>query len=68
MILHNSARVAIHVTHRTWAVIALLAQLLLGIVMVKMSRPLSTAVAYNGLAAVLLASIINLNKVAWRAN
>ncbi len=97
-ILHNSARVAIHVTHRIGAVIALLvigfaalwarrhapspagrlagatvgvallAQVLLGIVMVKMSLPLWIAVAHNGLAAVLLASIINLNKVAWRAN
>lgn len=97
-ILHNSARVAIHVTHRVGAVVALLAiglaalwarrrapsaagrlagsmvgvallaQVLLGIVMVKTSLPLAIAVAHNGLAAVLLASILNLNKVAWRAN
>ncbi|NGX17476.1 COX15/CtaA family protein [Wenzhouxiangella sp. XN24] len=97
-ILHNSARVAIHVTHRVGAVVALLAiglaalwarrrapsaagrlagslvgvallaQILLGIVMVKTSLPLAIAVAHNGLAAVLLASILNMNKVAWRAN
>ncbi len=48
--------------------VALLAQILLGIVMVKTSLPLAIAVAHNGLAAVLLASILNMNKVAWRAN
>jgi heme a synthase len=97
-VLHNSARVAIHVTHRLGAVVALLvigfaalwarrrapspegrlagaavgvallAQVLLGIVMVKLSLPLWIAVAHNGLAALLLVSIMNLNKVAWRAN
>ncbi len=97
-ILHNSARVAIHVTHRIGAIVALLvigfaalwawrsrpsprartagtlvmaaliAQIVLGIVMVLTSLPLALAVAHNGVAALLLVSLVNLNKVAWRAN
>ena len=97
-ILHNSARVAIHVTHRIGAVVALfviglgaiwawrrapavpgrtaallvggavLAQFAVGIAMVGLSLPLPLAVAHNGFAALLLLSLINLTKVAWRAD
>ncbi len=97
-VLHNSARVAIHVTHRIgalvtllivgWAAIAfrtrsgtrslesasvfvglaLVAQIAIGIAIVKLSLPLSLATAHNGMAALLLLSLVNLNKVAWRAN
>ncbi len=96
-VLHNSARVAIHVAHRVgavvtllvvgWAVIAirrrsgtprleraalfvgiaLAAQISLGIAIVKLSLPLALATAHNGVAALLLLSLVNLNKVAWRA-
>ena len=97
-VLHNSARVAIHVSHRIGAVITLLivgwaalafrrrsgtvalekasvfvglalaAQIAIGIAIVKLSLPLPLATAHNGMAALLLLSLVNLNKVAWRAN
>ena len=96
-VLHNSARVAIHVTHRIGAVVTLLvvgwaaiafrrrsgtpalekaavlvgvalaAQIVIGIAIVKLSLPLPLATAHNGMAALLLLSLVNLNKVAWRA-
>ena len=47
---------------------ALLTQVALGVAMVLASLPLPMAVAHNGVAALLLASLVNLNKVAWRAN
>ncbi|KPK59552.1 MAG: cytochrome B [Gammaproteobacteria bacterium SG8_31] len=89
-ILHNSARVAIHVTHRlgalaTVAILLWLAiraarnpalgtaaglvmggvilQFMLGIIMVVTQLPLPLAVAHNGIAALLLLSVVNLNKV-----
>jgi len=36
--------------------------------MVGLSLPLPLAVAHNGFAALLLLSLINLTKVAWRAD
>ncbi len=89
-ILHNSARVAIHVTHRIGAVAtlvvllwlairaskntalggagglvmgAVILQFMLGIIMVVTQLPLPLAVAHNGVAALLLLAVVNLNKV-----
>jgi cytochrome c oxidase assembly protein subunit 15 len=89
-ILHNSARVAIHVTHRIGAVVtlvvllwlairaskntalgtagglvmgAVILQFMLGIIMVATQLPLPLAVAHNGVAALLLLAVVNLNKV-----
>lgn len=89
-ILHNSARVAIHVTHRLGALVtlavllwvairasrhsalgtaaglvmgAVVLQFMLGIIMVVTQLPLALAVAHNGIAALLLLSVVNLNKV-----
>jgi len=89
-ILHNSARVAIHVTHRIGAVVTLavllwlairaaknnalgtaaglimggvVLQFMVGIIMVVTHLPLPLAVAHNGIAALLLLAVINLNKV-----
>ncbi|MGD1977416.1 MAG: COX15/CtaA family protein [Gammaproteobacteria bacterium] len=89
-ILHNSARVAIHVTHRIGAVVtlvvllwlairaskntalgtagglvmgAVILQFMLGIIMVATQLPLALAVAHNGVAALLLLAVVNLNKV-----
>lgn len=89
-ILHNAARVAIHVTHRLgavvvavilgllawrawrhpglsaaagWVAAALAGQLALGVIIVITSLPLPLATAHNGLAALLLLAVVNLNKV-----
>ena len=89
-ILHNSARVAIHVTHRIGALVtlvvllwlairaskntalgtagglvmgAVILQFMLGIIMVVTQLPLPLAVAHNGIAALLLLAVVNLNKV-----
>ncbi len=96
-ILHNSARVAIHVAHRLGAIVtvlvlgaivlwlwrqgttrlridgalmaaALAAQVAIGVLIVKLSLPLPLAAAHNGMAALLLLTIINLNKTAWRGS
>jgi len=49
-------------------VAALVTQVALGVAMVLASLPLPMAVAHNAVAALLLVSQVNLNKVAWRAN
>jgi cytochrome c oxidase assembly protein subunit 15 len=91
-VLHNSARVAVHVTHRIGALItllvlaalavavwrsdadtrarraallmaaALLAQITIGILIVLRGLPLSLATAHNGVAAVLLLTLVTLNR------
>lgn len=87
-VLHDAARVAIHVIHRVGALIVsfavaglcwrlwreprlrimsgiiavvLLTQISLGIANVMLSLPLSVAVAHNGVAALLLLTLVTLN-------
>jgi cytochrome c oxidase assembly protein subunit 15 len=51
-----------------WLAAALAVQLVLGVVMVLTQLPLSLATAHNGVAALLLLAVVNLNKVARHEN
>ncbi|MGB5624001.1 MAG: COX15/CtaA family protein, partial [Gammaproteobacteria bacterium] len=51
-----------------WLAAALAAQLVLGVIMVLTQLPLSLATAHNGVAALLLLTVVNLNKVARHEN
>ena len=51
-----------------WLAAALTTQLVLGVIMVMAQLPLSLATAHNGVAALLLLSVINLNKVVRHEN
>ena len=51
-----------------WLAALLAAQLILGVVMVMTQLPLSLATAHNGVAALLLLAVVNLNKVARHEN
>ena len=47
--------------------LALIAQITLGIAMVKLGLPLGVAVAHNAVAALLLVSMVTMNHLLWRA-
>ncbi|MGD8976521.1 MAG: COX15/CtaA family protein [Gammaproteobacteria bacterium] len=51
-----------------WLAAVLAAQLVLGVVMVMTQLPLSLATAHNGVAALLLLAVVNLNKVVRHEN
>ena len=51
-----------------WLAAMLAAQLVLGVVMVMTQLPLSLATAHNGVAALLLLAVVNLNRVVRHAN
>ena len=51
-----------------WLAAMLAAQLVLGVVMVMTQLPLSLATAHNGVAALLLLAVVNLNRVVRHEN
>jgi len=51
-----------------WLTVMLIAQLALGLVMVATQLPLSLATAHNGVAALLLLSVVNLNRMVRHEN
>ena len=57
-----------YIGHATACAAALAVQLVLGVVMVLTQLPLSLATAHNGVAALLLLAVVNLNKVARHEN